>query len=120
MVCNELLKSLPDSKDEDLESLMTHDKETIAKWYLDLVKRSKVVTDEIEKAINDMIESKLHIKGFKEWMIEKGYDHNNSYTEFYIDQDGGVRAFTIDELFDHWNWKSKLVKKMSYSQIRNL
>ncbi|HLD89418.1 MAG TPA: hypothetical protein VI911_00100 [Patescibacteria group bacterium] len=49
--------------DEDLESLMTHDKETIAKWYLDLVKRSKAVTDEqIEKAAKELFESHMALK----------------------------------------------------------
>ena len=64
----------------------------------------------IEKAIIEMIEANLPIKGFKEWMIEKQFDHNTSYSEFYAENDEGYMMHGINKLYRHWKrtaWKGK-------------
>jgi hypothetical protein len=59
-------------------------------------------SDGLEKVINDMIESRLHTNGFKEWMINRDMRHNQNYTEFYEDCDRGTGALTIDQLYKYW------------------
>jgi len=45
---------------EDLDSLMTHDKETIAKWYLSLVRKPEITDEEIEEWANQYDEETYH------------------------------------------------------------
>lgn len=79
--------------------------------------QSKEVTlpsDGIQKAIDDFVESRLYIKEFKEWFIEKEMDHNSSYTEFYSDTDNGYIALTIERVYKFWLANNKKIK----SQIK--
>jgi murein L,D-transpeptidase YafK len=61
--------------------------------------------DHIQRAIDNMIEENIPVKGFKEWMTERNFDHNSSYTEFYEETDEGYMMLTINKLYKHW-WKS--------------
>jgi len=80
--------------DDRLKSLMTHDKETIANWYLDLLQQCQKRDENYYK------------KEFVEWILR---GNNGTFIQSHHTQNGGMvfigmvgESNSLDQVYEDW------------------